>query len=722
MAGLLATFARMPAPLLPLARTIRNGAVRTAALAFLFASALASAATPDTARADDAATRRTPEGIPDSTWRWPVAASVRTCGGGGLETVGQCWRGDADWIPLETGFPGLRAGGLDPRSLEPARFEPLYQRGLAYSPFGTGGHNPVERYSAPAGGGLRLEEWAPVQPLDTPVTDLHWMRGALLLNQFEVRLRRMAGNRAYVGFDLGSESGQRQSYDYAFQVHQPYLGAGRDSASLVIADTSHQITTRHTRLRLGFWLDPRTVAEGWVDWLDNGSSLANPTNPAANDSVQRLYSADFAAATYGLTAGRAFAAGTLRLTGSHATWNRELSPHGNLAYLERADGSRTGLAAEWTQAMNGSPRIAFESEWTVQDGGLRTLGAYGVTRVGQTDSTPATDSLWIRAATKGARAGRETFRFDATPAWDLGPLGLAARLRADATRRTRADRAVEHLGGSELDARLRLPFGFHLDGLAGWNREGAPEDLLFRWQPALGLYPNPGLAPRTHSRIGGGGGWSSHHVGFGATWERHVFRDTWLPRILPEPGVCFILPDPQAYPGETANCTGFANLADSLALAHVNYDRETRELLHLAAHAALGNWRLDLRHTYLLAGAVRDPRLGFTGTNWQVPEYVLAGRLLWKRRVLDGKLGLQTQWDWEWFSERHVFAADMDGTSRVVPLDDYLALDFTARMEIRTFLLYFRAMNLYHDRYATEPGVHPPGINFRFGVDWRLRN
>jgi hypothetical protein len=43
-------------------------------------------------------------------------------------------------------------------------------------------------------------------------------------------------------------------------------------------------------------------------------------------------------------------------------------------------------------------------------------------------------------------------------------------------------------------------------------------------------------------------------------------------------------------------------------------------------------------------------------------------------------------------------------------------------MEIKSFLLYFRAMNLYHDRYATEPGVHPPGVNFRFGVDWRLRN
>ena len=731
----------MPAPLLPLPGITRNGAVRVAALLGLLASPSlpdslpstpqpplsgAAVAAADTVRPSTAnaprASRKIPDGVPDSTWRWPERAGTGTCGGGGVETVGQCWRGDADWIPVETGFPGLRAGGLDPRSLEPARFVPLFQPGLAQSPFGTGGHNPVERYSAPAGGGLRLEEWAPVQPLDTPVSDLHWMRGALLLNQFEVRLRRMAGNRAYIGFDFGSESGQRQPYDYAFQVHQPYIGAGRDSLSLVIADTSHQITTRHLRARLGFWLDSRTVVEGWADWLDNGSSLANPGNPARNDSVQRLYSADFGTSTYGATGARVFDAGVLRATASRTAWERALAPHGDARYREGAAGMRTGLAAEWTHALNGHPRAVLESEWTAQDGALWVSGAYGVTRVGVTDSTPGTDSAWARAASDGAGGHRQTFRVDARPGWGDGPLSVATNLRADATRRTRPDRVVEHLGGGDVDARMQLPFGFHVDGLAGWNREGAPEERLFRWQPALGYHPNPDLTPRTHVRIGGGGGWSSRHLGVGATWEHHTFRDTWLPRILPEPNVCFVLPDPAAYPGETAACSGFENLADSLALAHVNYDRETRELLHVTGHAALGNWRLDLRHTALLAGVVRDPRLGFTGVNWQLPEYVFAGRLLWKRRVLKGRLGLQTQWDWEWFSERRVFAADMDGTSRVVPLDEYLVLDFTTRMEIRTFLLYFRAMNLYHDRYATEPGVHPPGDNDRFGVDWRLRN
>ena len=34
----------------------------------------------------------------------------------------------------------------------------------------------------------------------------------------------------------------------------------------------------------------------------------------------------------------------------------------------------------------------------------------------------------------------------------------------------------------------------------------------------------------------------------------------------------------------------------------------------------------------------------------------------------------------------------------------------------------FKGVNFNHDRYATEPGVHPPGVNFRFGIDWTLWN
>lgn len=635
--------------------------------------------------------------VPDSTWRWPDDRRAIPCREP-LESVSGCWRADPLWAPVETGFPGLRAWTTDLSSLEPLRVRPHFQPALSESPYGTGGHLPFHAFER---GSAADESWAPVQPLDTPITRIHWMRGALEMNQFRLDLRRMVGNRAYLGLEYHSNGATSRFYDYLFNVHQPYLGAGRDSLSLVIQDTSHLISTRHMRPRLGFWLDANTVVELHADWLDNGSSLANPTNPAANDSAQLLYPASFGAFALGGQVARATEARLLRASFRHATWERSLRPVGDARYAEDAAGTLDALQLEATaRNLPGSPRATLEVENAFHENALWTRG----------DVRATPDAR--------ARGDRETLRLDAAPAIDP----LALDLRGEASRRARADGAVEWLGGARATAALRLPLGFGLSGGAGWLREGAPDDALFRWQPALGLYPNPDLKPRTHVRFGAGAEWESKYLGFGAELERHRFDDNWLPRVLPQPGACDALADPDRYPSETASCAANGDMPDSLALALVNYDEETRDLLHLSVRLALGNWRLSLRNTSLLANAVRDPRPGFTGLNWRVPESVFGGRLLWRRRVLDDRLGLQTQWDWEWFSDRYVFASDMDGSSRGIYLDEYLALDFTARMEIKTFMLFFRAMNLFHDRYATEPGVHPPGVNFRFGVDWTLRN
>lgn len=655
---------------------------------------------------------RTPLVIPDSTWRWPEDARATTCTGP-LETMTACWRSPgatAEIAARETGFPGIRATALALRGLEPARTEAFFQPALAFSPYGTGGQRPFTRFEADAARGLVVERWAPVQPLDTPVTDLHWMRGALLMNQFGITLHRMVGNRAYVSFDYLSSGAERMFYDYAFQVHQPYLGAGRDSLSLVIEDTSHAIAARQIRPRVGVWLDPQTVAEVWADWFSNATSMANPTNPAANDSVQSLYDASFAASTFGGVLARTTDAYAARLTARHASWERTLAPRGPRP--EAAEGTLSDLGAAWTlRRLPGAPEVTVEAELSSQSGSLWTDGAPG------TSGASARDQ---------ARADREAAGLAATPTWRAGAWGAAVDLRGEAARRARADGVVEWLGDVDADGRLSLPAGFYLTGGAGFARAGAPDDLLFRWQPALGLYPNPGLTPRTHARLGGGAGWESRHLGLGAAWESHRFDNTWLPRVLPHPNTCLLVSDTLSYrgPGDAdAACNG-SSLPDSFALAHVNYDRETRELLHLSAYLAAGHWRLSLRSTSLLHNAVRDERLGFEAENFAIPVHVIKGQLLWKRVVLDGRLGLQTRWDWEWFSSRYAFASegDSEGHARVMLLDEYLALDFTTQMDIKTFSLYFRAMNLFHDRYATEAGVHPPGVNFRFGVNWRLRN
>lgn len=697
------------------AAELSRSADTTAAPAGTGLDALGTTALTDSLGVDStgrSAPRRDSVVVPDTSWRWPQDARASACEGP-LESLASCWRSpqaSPEVALRETGFPGIRADALNLRGFEPARVEAFFQPALVQSPYGTGGPIPFAHYEADAARGLALERWVPVQPLDTPVTDLHWMRGALLMNQFGITLHRMVGNRAYVGFDYLSSGAEGMFYDYAFQVHQPFLGAGRDSLSLVIQDTSHSISSRHVRPRVGWWIDRETVAEVWADWFSNSTSMVNPTNPADNDSVQSRYPAAFSAATFGGVLARGTDGYGAQLTARHASWERNLAPRGGRT--ENAEGSLSTLEAAWTmRRLPGAPQLTVAAELTSQSGALWTNGAPDTVLPGV-------------SARDHARADRETAAFAVTPAWTSGAWGATLDVRGTAARRARADGVVETLGDLDADGRLSLPAGFHLTGGAGFARTGAPDDLLFRWQPALGLYPNPDLTPRTHARIGGGGGWESRHAGLAAAWESHRFGNTWLPRVLPHPNACLLLLDTLNYrgPGDAdMDCVG-AGLSDEFALAHVNYARETRELLHLSAYLAAGNWRLSLRSTSLLDNRVEDPRLGFKAENFALPLQVVKGQLLWKRVVLDGRLGLQTRWDWEWFSSRYAFASDGDGTSRVLLLDEYLALDFTTQMDIRTFSLYFRAMNLYHDRYATEAGVHPPGVNFRFGVNWRLRN
>ncbi len=636
-------------------------------------------------------------------YRWPVDTWQTNCRVP-EETATDCWRSSPEWDVQETGFPGIRSRTLSLSSLEPAPIEPFYQPALAASPYGIGGYIPFDRADEV---GRLAEVWTPVLPVDTPITSLHWTRGALGLNQFTVDLRRMVGKSAYFGLQVHSDAADSGYYQYVFSVHQPYLsGWGipalkRDSASLVIQDTSDAIDVTEIRPRLGFWLDSQTVVEAFADWMENKSSMANPTNPLRNDSTQLLYPAAFSATTAGFVAARASENYMTRVTVWHSDWTRDLYPRETdsaIDFSEVSSGSLNKLQAEWSALqVPGQPRAELNVENDLQENSYWLNGANG---------SGAASQAW---------GNQGNLALETRPS--LGNLSFA--LNSDAEWRQRPDNVQEWLGGADGRAELALPADFTVTGSAGWKREGAPEDSLFRWEPALGLYPSTGLKPRTDLHLQAGGAWQGSWLGFGASWEQHDYGDNWLPRVLPDPNVCSASSE---YSGEAETlCPDGSRVPDSLALALVNYHREIRDLLHLSFLLRLGNWQLSLLNTYLLRNAVSDTtRLAFAQVNRQIPQQIYKGQLLWRRRLLDGKLGLQTQWDWEWTSTRYVYGSDMDGYSRPLKLDEYLDLDFTARMEIKTFLLYFRAMNLNHDRYATEPGVHPPGVNFRFGIDWRL--
>ncbi len=637
---------------------------------------------------------------------WPADSTDLVCRDP-LEVPEDCWRTSLHWADQDIGFPGARAGLVSLASLEQAAPQSFYQPALAASPYRWGGSLPWDRVDTLG----RLEEvWTPVLPVDTPVTSIHWMRGALGTNQFTLNLRRMVGNRAYLALQFHSDQSDSGYYNYSFNVHQPYLsGWGflgqiyhpikRDSASLVISDTAQGIDAQELRPRLGFWIDSQTVVEAFADWLHNASSLTMPTNAADNDSNQLLYPASFSLFTAGGVAAHRSASALWRLGVWNSTWDRSLQP---VVYdsAESASGTQDRAQGEVvSQTLPGRPRARVTLVSNREDGALRLHGAGD-------------------ALAANAWGDSESLDFDAHPR--TGP--VAATLRAGGGRRSRPDGKTEWLGGADGDLHWDLPVHFQLTAGTGWRREGAPEDWLFRWDPELDLYPNPDLRPRSDWSSHVGTAWNGSRLGVGASWDRNRYGDNWLPRVLPRADFC-AHSDASDYPLESQPlCPDGNNVPDSLALQRVNYAEETRDVVHLSLYFLLGRWKLSLDNTYLLNDALRDPHLGVAQRDLEFPDRIFKGQLFWHRKLIDDRMDLQTEWDWEWFATRYAFASIGDGLSEPLKLDEYLVLDFTARMQIKSFVFYFRAMNFNHDRYATEPGVHPPGVNFRFGIDWTLWN
>ncbi len=648
----------------------------------------------------------------------------------GMETAMECWRRVPDLANQDIGFPGPRSWTLSLTNWRPLPQESPYFSFWKHSPYLSGGLPPPERFSLKRIGGdlVAMEEvWMPVVPLDTPLTRLDWDRGALSLNVFNLKLNRMLSNRVYMGLDFYSASAPSQEYDYQFNLHQPYLGGwgflgriyppiDRDSASLVLGGLTHNISVSHVRPRVGVWIDSNRVLEFFVDRTKNTSSLTFPYGPSrpvgalipsGPDSTQALMPSGMTSLSEGVLYGE-----------SHRGWTTQLEiSHGGMDLSEfRRSGADT------------ANRDEIQSDVFRARGTVLATGLFGRPRV----SAEGRNELWSGDPLLNMTGANPVKGWTDAQEVDLEirPVVPFLDLRAGAGigRVSRMDDQVFWLPRYGASANAKLPFGFGAEASLSSRMEDPAWEMLYRTNPARFRFASPGLQPRTDQTYGGTLSWAWSRLFLEGGVDRLEIADPWLPRVLPNPGACGALADSVYGSLEGRTCVDSAGgtsggiLTDTLALGLRNYDRETVDALYLGLGFGLGHWTLALRNRFVVARTVDDPDLRATIEDGSVPERVFKGRLNWKRSLLDGKLNLDFGWDWEWFSTRYAWVPDQAGTSKVFKLDEYLALDMDAAMRIKTFTLFFKIRNFNHDRYATEPGVHPPGINFRFGVDWVLFN
>jgi hypothetical protein len=678
--------------------------------------------------ADSARTKR--DSLP-AVYRWDFPEGTDSCRA--AQGALPCWRGARDLANQEIGWPGPRAWSLSLTHWRPLPQASPYFPFWKDSPYLSGGLPPPDRYSLRRTGGDLdgiEENWSPVTPLDTPITRLTWTRGALTLNQFDLRLERMLSGRAYLGLGYYTATADSAVYDYQFNVHQPYLAGwgflgklyapiDRDSASLVLRGTSYAIHALSARPRLGFWLDSNRVVEAFLDQTRNSTSLAFPTGqphsgtaaiPSGPDSMQALMPSRFSSLTEGILYGE-----------THASWSAQAEAAHGSAEKNEVRGQGTGAARD---ELAGE---LYRLRARARGDGLLAKPSF---------SLEARSEFWtgdpLLGGAIGSRGWADAEEIEARVAPRLGPLVLEASAgMGRASRMTDREEWLPRFGGL---ARLDLPLGFAAEASASSRAEDPNWETLYRSNPARFRYANPELDPRIDRTLRGELSWSFARLSLAAGFDRFDGKDVWLPRALPGPEICGVLAGSVDRTLGGAACAENAaadsagpaatgsRLPDSLALALRNYASETVDAWYLGLGLGLGNWSLDLRNRFVIARRVEDPDLKASQVDRAIPERVFQGRLGWKRSLVEDRLKVDLSWSWEWFSTRYAWAPDLKGNSGLAKLDEYLALDFEARMRIKTFTLYFDAMNLNHDRYATEPGVHPPGVNFRFGVDWVLWN
>lgn len=161
-------------------------------------------------------------------------------------------------------------------------------------------------------------------------------------------------------------------------------------------------------------------------------------------------------------------------------------------------------------------------------------------------------------------------------------------------------------------------------------------------------------------------------------------------------------------------------LSNQEALTWQNIDR-----IENLSWAAWMEFQLGYWWFYLERESVLDQDLQTQGIHssrvWNTPTRLYKGSIIWRKNVVNERLGLWVRWDFQWFGEQWDIALEPKTEQAYrVKLSKYLVLDFEARMRILSFDLYTRIENLNHSQLQPGVGYAPPGVTFRYGILWYL--
>ena len=547
-------------------------------------------------------------------------------------------------------------------------------------------------------------------PVDTPITDINWERGAFEGNALRLEFRRLVTDSVTLDLGVSSHSDMlSKPYEYQPVTHSPFFALGRDSTEIPFGGRNIAMNSMHLQpivtWRFGFGKAFFKINYLSLDNADNTTHkvLLDTLDPTVRKFQTDPYRIIIETRTYGggvefypvkgLTLGTEIHYGNHEMdlrglsrirNGMDTTYNEDDLPVIKVNYYDTSkvrnyETILGSFEARYNMFLN--PRIHFEYEFlnTEETGNDKKKREYYQDR--EIGYAEVSDTLF----------GKALFR-----------------VQAGLQRNSSLLNTVDFAPAFSVDGTYLLPY--HLMASASYRHDNKFPDVNHIKLVETGriAFPNEDLKHEVRDRATANIVWQKRDVfyGLGLRYEHanNLIKPSWAVKGGLD----------TTYTYDELFDTTYADVADSVksAFRYENLDHAHTLDWLMQVGFRLGNWKF-----YLERGQ-KITRTKLIDT----PSLYYKGSIHWQNRFVKDRLGVSVRVDFQWFNNRFDCTINEKGEPELVQLKKYLAMDFEARMQILSFELYNRIENFNHSIYMPESGYTPEGLRFAYGIVWTFGN
>ena len=601
------------------------------------------------------------------------------------------------------GSPELPAKALGIGSLSkryPSKLAGIYTTRLSYdgSTLALNGEN-----------GILFEERHGI-PVDTPITDVNWERGAFEGNALRLEFRRLITDSVTLDLGVASHSDMlSKPYEYQPVTHSPFFALGRDSTQIPFGGRNIAMNSMHLQpivtWRFGYGKAFVKINYLSLDNADNTTHevLLDTLDPTARNFQTDPYRIIIESRTYG--GGVEFypikdlTLGTEIHYGNHEIELRKLS--------------RIIKSSDTTYNENGLRSINISYYDTSKVRNYETiLGNFDVRYKAFLNPKFHFEYEFLNTEESGSDTKKETHYQDR----EIGYAEVSDTLFGKALFRVQAGmqrnssllNEIKFAPAFSLDGTYLLPY--HLMASASYRHDNKFPDVnqIKLIETGRIAFPNEDLKHEVRDRTTANLVWQKRDVFYGLGLRYEHANNL----IKPHWAIAGRIDSTSSY--DDINDVTITEVTDSLenAFRYENLDHAHTLDWLMQIGFRLGNWKF-----YFERGE-KITRTKLIDT----PSLYYKGSIHWQNRFVKDRLGVSVRVDFQWFNNRYDCTIDENGKPKLVQLNKYLAMDFEARMQILTFELYNRIENFNHSIYAPESGYTPEGLRFAYGIVWTFGN